>query len=69
MTSPPASGDNPSVADDTARGNSGEGRDPAQPQASDDAGARDGAKDDATGTRQEKDARAFDHPGRTVGPG
>ena len=44
--------------DASERGNSGEGKDPR----ADDGEQRAGS--DATGTRKEKDDRAFDHPGK-----
>jgi hypothetical protein len=57
-------------SDDAAeRGNSGEGKDPGEGRrrSGDDGGQR--AASDATGSSQEKDARAFDHPGKSGPPG
>ncbi len=52
-------------SDDAAeRGNSGEGKDPGRDNRRTDSEDETAARGGATGSKEEKDARAFDHPGK-----
>jgi hypothetical protein len=57
------------TGDDEERGNSGVGKEPHEgmTQSADPGATLTGG--DATGSKAEKDARAFDHPGRPGPPG
>jgi hypothetical protein len=54
---------------DAERGNSGEGKDPGQGAQRIGGEGEEHVGNDATASKEEKDARAFDHPGKPVQPG